>query len=97
MRHSLVRSFSFAGVPVLMHWSVFVIGALIMAASLTRPVLAIVVPAAYLGVLLLHEAGHAFLARRRGQHVVSIEVYPFFGLCRYAGMADAWDHAVIAW
>jgi hypothetical protein len=45
------------GVKVFVHWSVLLIGALILLGALEEPLLAFTVLAAYYGVILLHECG----------------------------------------
>lgn len=39
--------------------------------------------AAYLGLIIAHEIGHAYIARRRGLHVESIDVFAVHGRCVY--------------
>jgi uncharacterized membrane protein YphA (DoxX/SURF4 family) len=54
------------GVDTYVHWSVFVAIAFILAGVASRPVLAILGLTCYLGIFLIHETGHALVARRRG-------------------------------
>ncbi len=59
------------------------------------------VPGFWLGfvaVLLVHEVGHAYLVRRMGLRVLSIDVHGLGGACRYAGhRITQWQRTVIAW
>jgi Zn-dependent protease len=53
--------------------------------------------AALLVVILVHEAGHALLVRRFRLAVLSIDVTPLGGVCRYAGQATPVQESIIAW
>ena len=46
--------------------------------------------------ILAHELGHAWMARRRRQRVLSVDVGPLWGFCRYEGYHDAFDRGLIA-
>lgn len=48
-------------------------------------------------IILIHEAGHALLARRFGLQVHRIEMHGLGGLCAYGGWASPYQHAAIAW
>jgi Zn-dependent protease len=85
------------GVKVFVHWSVLLIGALILLGALEEPLLAFTVLAAYYGVILLHECGHMFAAQRKGCAVLSIELYPIWGITRFTQPYSRFDHCVIAW
>jgi Zn-dependent protease len=51
----------------------------------------------FLLIVLWHELGHAFLVRRYGHRVASVDVTGFGGLCRWTGAATPYERAVIAW
>lgn len=85
------------GVSVCVHWSVFVIAALMLLNAPRQPVLTLVVLTAWLGVLFIHECGHMIAAHRRGCAVYSIELYPIFGITRFDTPWSQFDHCVIAW
>jgi stage IV sporulation protein FB len=53
--------------------------------------------AAYLIVLVTHELGHQFMATRLGYRVISIEIYPIHGLCRFDHPETKLEAAKIAW
>jgi hypothetical protein len=84
-------------VDVLVHWSVFAIVAIILLASLKRPLPIIVALACYLGVLLIHECGHMIAAQRLGCRVRCIKIYPIHGLCYFDTPWSRFDRCVIAW
>jgi stage IV sporulation protein FB len=82
----------FGGAAVRLHWST-VVGMLV----LTRFRIA---PGDWLGflvVVLVHELGHALLARRLGMEVVAIDVHGLGGQCAYAGSPTRREQATIAW
>ena len=84
--------FRWQGIPIRAHWSVPV--GLVLLTGLRFA------PGAWLGVLsliLLHELGHAFLVRRAGLVVLSVELTGFGGVCRWTGAATARQRAAIAW
>jgi stage IV sporulation protein FB len=81
-----------AGVDLRLHWSVPV-GALVFGSLRFEPILWL----AFLGVVLVHDIGHALLVRAVGFHVTGVDLTGFGGQCRFRGKADALAHAVIAW
>jgi Zn-dependent protease len=82
--------------PILVHWSVPVVGAIMIAFNYSEPVFAASLCAAYFVLLLIHEIGHAIVADFRRCTVSQIEIYPIHGLCRYFPNT-AEDQAFIAW
>jgi Zn-dependent protease len=57
-------------------------------------------PAAWLGffvLILAHETGHAFLARRLGLRVERINLHAFGGSCEWSGETTSWQRSVVAW
>ena len=80
------------GVPVYLHWSVLLIAILIL-----LNVSEFFVGTAYLGVLLIHESGHLIAAQPMRSEVVSIQLYPIFGITRFEIPWSKFDHCVIAW
>lgn len=93
----LVELASVSGARVLAHWSVLLIGALIVLGALKEPLYASAVLGAYYGVILIHECGHMLVAQRKGCTVFSIELYPIWGITRFQEPYSAYDHYVIAW
>jgi Zn-dependent protease len=85
------------GVKVFAHWSVLLIGAVIMIGALEEPLLAATVLAAYYGVILIHECGHMIAAQHKGCRVWSIELYPIWGITRFSEPYSYFDRCVIAW
>ena len=86
-----------SGVKVYAHWSVLLIGAIILLGAFEDAGPALVVLISYYGVILLHECGHMVVARRRGCTVFSMELYPIWGLTRFSEPYSRFDHCLIAW
>ena len=74
------RIFSFRQVPILVHWSVLLAFPFAWAASQSL-VAGCVGLIAVLVLMLVHEVGHALVARHFGLRVFSIRLYPIHGLC----------------
>lgn len=85
------------GVDTYVHWTVFLVAAVILAGVLRRPALTLLGLAAYWGVLLIHETGHLIAAQRLGCPAFSIELYPIFGVTRFGTPWSRIDHCKIAW
>lgn len=54
------------GVKVYAHWSVLLIGCVVLMGAISEPSTAIPGLLCYYGVILLHECGHMVAAQRRG-------------------------------
>src|SRR5262245_18745017 len=93
----LTRVARVKGVDVYIHWTVFLIAALMLVNSVRRPLLTLVGIAAYLSVLLIHELGHVIAAHWRGSEAQYIEIYPIHGLARVGTPYSRFDHCIIAW
>jgi Zn-dependent protease len=86
------------GVDVYVHWSACAIAAfLLFSAIIQGAVFAAVAILAFAGVMLLHELGHAEIARRRCVKVLWIELYPIHGLTWYERPDTLLDDYYIAW
>ena len=90
-RSGYVQIASFREVPIRAHW--------------TLPILCLMwsglrfAPGAWIGalfVVLLHELGHAFLARRYRLAVLEVMLHGFGGHCAYAGEVTPWQRSVVA-
>ena len=85
------------GVKVFAHWSVLLIGAIILLGTVSDPAIAFTVVASYYGVILLHECGHMVAAQKKRCKVWSIELYPFWGITLFDEPYSQFDRCVIAW
>lgn len=82
----------FGDAPIRVHWSMPISAYVLCGFGF--------VPGAWLGFLLLillHELGHAFLARAFGGHVVSIDAHAVGGSCAWGGDISYKQRAMVAW
>jgi Zn-dependent protease len=93
----LIEVMEIRGVKVFVHWSVLLIGAVILLGAVEEPLLAFTVLTAYYGVILLHECGHMVVAQRKGCVVSAIDLYPIWGLTHFSLPYSRRDRCVIAW
>lgn len=90
--------FRLLGAPVVIHWSVLLAAALMLCLSLRSNPLAVVVGVlAYLLLIVAHEAGHAWMARRNGLYVESLRIYPMHGCCVHEAARTPAQDIAIAW
>lgn len=82
-KHYRIRYLKPFGVPIYIHWHLFV--AIPIAAFLTalnnQPFLVIITILSYLSIILIHECGHAYFAKRYNRYVNAIYVGLFHGVC----------------
>ena len=92
-----VRICSINRVPILAHWSALLLAAFFVVVNLDQLHYAVAGITAYALVLVVHELGHQFAASRLGYRVVSIEIYPIHGACRFDHPETRLESAKIAW
>ncbi len=85
------------GVRVYAHWSVLLIGTLILFGALERPAETLAAWTAYFSVILIHECGHMIAAHWKGYAVTAIELYPIHGCACFQQPWSRYDDALIAW
>ena len=85
------------GVRVYAHWSVLLIGTLILFGAIERPAETLAAWTAYFSVILIHECGHMIAAQWKGCEVTAIELYPIHGCVCFHQPWSRYDDAVIAW
>lgn len=95
--HNVTKVVQIRGVDTYVHWSVFAIVAFILAGVASRPALTILGLLRYLGIFLIHETGHAFVAQRRRCRVLSIQLYPIFAITQFETPWSRIGHCLIAW
>lgn len=81
-----------AGVPVRLHWTA-PLGALVLSGFHWAPVRWLVV----LGLIVVHELGHAAVVKAVRARATAIEVTGFGGLCWWEGEVTPIGRAAIAW
>ena len=92
-----LRNIRILGARLHVHWAVILAIAAILALTIARPLNAIVAVTAYFGMILLHETGHAFVARRLGYKPSDIYLGLVHGLCVVEASSNPMDEAIIAW
>jgi stage IV sporulation protein FB len=80
------------GVPIRFHWST-PFGALLLSGFRFAPAYW----AGFIGLVLIHELGHAVVVKRVQAKVLSVDVMAMGGLCRWEGQASPIQRACIAW
>ena len=91
-----LKLFTFHGAPVLAHWTVLL--AFPIGWAIEKSILgALVAQAAFLVLMLAHELGHAFVARRLRLPVYSLELYAVHGWCRYGSPHRQSAEVAVAW
>ncbi len=78
--------------PLRIHWTT-PIGLFLLSGLSLNPL----VWAAFLAIMVVHELGHALLARRHGLSLVSIDITAVGGACRLAGDPTLREAAIVAW
>lgn len=85
------------GARLYLHWSVIAVVGLLAFMSFTSPIHAAVSIASYLGVIVIHELGHALTARHLGYDVDAIRIAFFHGRCDHEAPHRESDDVLIAW
>lgn len=78
--HTLTKVMEIRDVDTYIHWSVFVVIAFILAGVASRPALTILGLACYLGIFLIHETGHALVAKWRDAALFRLSSIRYSGL-----------------
>ena len=79
--YTKIKFLTIFGAPVYIHWSALIIIGVLLATSIKNPVLAVISMCSYFGIILLHEARHAYFARRLNCDILSIYLGFFHGMC----------------
>jgi Zn-dependent protease len=85
------------GARLHIHWSALVAAGILFGMSLRQPVHAVVVVICYFGLILLHEAGHALVAKRLGYAPIDVYLTFIHGLCVYEHPDTIKEDAMVAW
>lgn len=85
------------GARLHIHWSAFVASGIAFGAFIRQPIHAVILVACYFGLILLHEAGHALMAKRLGYEASDIYLTFIHGLCVFEHPDTLRDDAMIAW
>lgn len=91
---STYRLGTWAGISVFVHWTFVVMMAgffvffMVKAGSVLAAISALALVAAAFGCVILHEYGHALMARRFNIPTLDITMYPIGGVARLKGMPE---------
>jgi len=91
-----IKLFSLQGVPVYMHWPLTVIVVAVSLGGLSQVSL-IVGAASFWGIMLIHELGHMYLARRYGLEVFEINLSLLHGNCAFEKSELSYINYMVAW
>lgn len=88
--------FRLFGAPVSFHWSVLLI--VLLALLFSRdPATVMSGIAAYLSLIVAHEAGHAWVARHNRLRVHALRIFPLHGVCNYETARTPGQEIAVAW
>lgn len=96
-RSTLIEVMQIRRVRVFVHWSCFLLAAIILFEAREAARVAFAAVCSYFGVLLIHECGHLVAAQQKGCQVWSVELYAFWGITRHDEPYSQHDRCVIAW
>ena len=85
------------GAPVYIQASALVAAALLGLSALNSPVFGLLAICSYLGIIFVHETGHAFVASHLGLDVLNIRIGWFHGICVYEDPGSEWETVLVAW
>ena len=94
--YSLGRSRWF-GAKLYVHVSVVIVVGAVALAAMESPVFAAVTLLSFLGLMLLHEWGHAAVAHHFGYRVNGIWLAAVHGRCEVQAPETHWERCLIAW
>jgi Zn-dependent protease len=79
------------------HWSALLVMGGMLVASIRSPILALIVIYSFFGIIFLHEAGHAYFAKRLGYRAYDIYLGFVHGQCVYEAPHSEKHECIIAW
>lgn len=88
--------FRLFGAPVVFHWTVLLMALLVLALK-RFSVVGLVGALAYVLLIVAHEAGHAWVARRNRLYVHSLLIYPMHGQCQHEAARTQAQDLAVAW
>jgi Zn-dependent protease len=80
-----------------LHWTALALAACLLVGTIRRPAEALAAVGCYFGVILLHEIGHAAMARRLGYGAPVIRLSFMHGVCEVDAPESRRDAIFIAW
>lgn len=76
-----LQFFSYLSAPINLHFSIVL--AVLYFMTVKGMVFGLVASIAYLGLIILHEMGHAFFVKKYNHELEEIRIYPIHGVCFY--------------
>lgn len=97
LRYFKVSNIHIYGAPVFVHSGIVFSFVFFLAIAVGDPVTAIAYILVFVGSVLLHEFGHAFVADRLGLKIFTVQVSWLHGLCEYEHPLNEWENVLVAW
>ena len=85
------------GSPVYVHASVYIFAGIIALSALKSPAMGLIALWSYVGIIFLHEVGHAIIANRLGLSIFRIDIGWFHGRCHYEIPEYEWHEVLVSW
>jgi Zn-dependent protease len=85
------------GAAIYVHQYVLVAMAALLVLALRNWALAITCLVSYAAIILVHEVGHAAIARHLGYEVTAIRIGLLHGRCEYEYPDSAWHASLVSW
>lgn len=92
-----VKFLNILGASVQIHWSALVAMGILFVFSIKSPLYGVVTICSYFRTILLHEAGHAYFARRMGYQPRNIRLGLVHGTCTFDAPYNLREECIIAW
>ncbi len=95
--YTQIKFLNIFGAPVHIHWSALIAMGVLFVFSIKTPLYAVVTICSYFGIILLHEAGHAYFVRRLGYQPRNIYLGLIHGTCEFDAPFSLREECIIAW
>lgn len=95
--YTQIKFLKIFGAPVHIHWAALVVIGFLLVVSIKTPLYAVATVCSYFGIILLHEAGHAYFVRRMGYRPRNIYLGVVHGYCEFDAPLSLREECIIAW
>jgi Zn-dependent protease len=96
-RYCRLGRLSVFGARVYVHWSVLATLVVILALCWRNPIIVTIAMLSFFSIILVHEIGHAAVAKQLGYRVRALRICLIHGVCEYQEPYYEWDDILIAW
>jgi len=86
-----------SGAQLHLHWSAILLAGILIGAFGRNRLEGLLMAACYFGILVLHEAGHAYEARRQRLRPRNVHIGILHGQCDFEMPYSRQDHVILAW